>query len=185
MRGNGNYFHKNTVDMSTGSGFAGIEAIGDDTYLWGNIVTGSPQTSPDDGIVVHGNNPRIVLNSVDGCAFDGVIVDSYTDGIVARNTVTNCDIGYHPVGYGPQASRPTSASGNCIGMVVDDPAALVRWNHANDNCSEGIVVGQPGATLCKNMANNNVDIGIDAPDGHHRPGREHGDRQRRSPIASA
>ena len=61
--------------------------------------------------------------------------------------------------------QTNEASGNCIGMVIDDPAARVRWNHANDNCSHGIFVMQPGASLLKNFANNNADFGIDAPEG--------------------
>ena len=163
LRGTGNYIFRNTVDMGAAAGFAGIEALGDDSHLWGNTVTGSA-TSPDDGIVVHGNNPRIIANSVTGCAFDGVIVTTYTAGLVARNSVTGCDIGFAPSGTGIKL-QTNVASGNCIGIVVDDPAALVRWNTANDNCTEGIVIGQPGATLLKNVANNNIDIGIDAPDG--------------------
>jgi hypothetical protein len=164
LRGNGNYFHRNEVDMSTGSGFSGIEVLGDDTYLWRNTITGSPQISPDDGIVLHGNNPRVIYNFVDGCGFDGVVLDGYTDGIVARNDITHCDIGYNTSGTGLRL-QTNVASGNCIGIVADDPAARVRWNTANDNCSEGIFVMQAGTTLFKNTANNNVDIGIDAPDG--------------------
>ena len=163
-RGAGNYIFNNNVDMSTSSGFAGIEALGDNTEVWGNIVTGAARTSPDDGIAVHGENPKIIANHVDGCAFDGLIVSSYTTGLVARNSVTNCDIGITPSGMGLKLQSNVT-SGNCIGMVVDDPAALVRWNTANGNCTEGIVIGQAGATLLKNVANNNIDIGIDAPDG--------------------
>jgi hypothetical protein len=163
LRGNGNYLHKNPITMTTGSGFAGIEVAGDDSYLWHNWVTGTAATL-DDGIVVHGNRPRIVLNSVDGCAFDGVLLDGYFEGIAALNNVTNCDIGFNPSGTG-LAIQSNIASGNCLGMVVDDPAALVRWNTANSNCFRGIVVMQAGAALRKNITNDNGEVGIDAPDG--------------------
>ena len=154
VRGARNYVYRNTTDSA---GFAGIEAIGEDAYLWGNHVLGTP----DDGIIVDGEDPRVVLNSVQGCAFDGIIVTGYSAGIVARNNVTGCDIGFSPSGRGLKL-QTNEATGNCIGMFVDDPGALVRWNTASDNCSEGIIVGQAGATLSKNTANNNVDIGIDA-----------------------
>jgi hypothetical protein len=163
-RGDDNYIYRNPVDMSAGSPFSGIEAIGDNTYLWGNSVTGTAFTSPDDGIVVNGENPRIVRNSVDGCAFDGVVITGYTDGIAALNTVTNCDVGFAPSGTGLRM-QSSIASGNCVGILVDDPAAIVRWNTTDDNCATGIVVRPPGVTLRKNTANNNFDAGIDAPVG--------------------
>ena len=163
-RGAGNYIFNNDVDMSLSSGFVGIEVVGANSEVWGNIVTGTARTSPDDGIAVHGESPKVIANHIDGCAFDGVVVSSYTSGLVARNSATNCDIGFVPSGTGLKL-QTNVASGNCIGMVVDDPAALVRWNTANDNCTEGIVIGQPGATLFKNVANNNIDIGIDAVKG--------------------
>jgi hypothetical protein len=163
-RGDGNYIFNNSVDMSLTSGFVGIEAFGDDNEVWGNVVTGTARTSPDDGIGVHGNNPKVIANHVDGCGFDGLIVSSYTSGLVARNSVTNCDIGFAPSGTGLKL-QSNVASGNCIGIFVDDPAALVRWNTANDNCTEGIVIGQAGASLLKNVANDNIDIGIDAVEG--------------------
>lgn len=162
-RGNGNYIYRSAVDMSVGMGFSAIEALGDDSHIWGNHVTGSPGTSPDDGIVVHGDRPRVLVNVVDGCIFDGVILSSYTDGLVALNNVTNCDIGITPSGTGILLQRNIT-SGNCLGMLVDDPAALVRGNRADNNCYEGIVMNQDGATLVKNTANNNGEIGIEAPD---------------------
>lgn len=162
-RGNGNFIWGNTVDMSAGSGFAAIEALGDDTNIWGNVVAGSPATL-DDGIVVDGNNPGIVYNSVDGCAFDGVIATTYTAGIVALNTVTNCDIGFDHSGTGLRL-QANNASGNFLGVAVDDPAAFVRRNTANDNGAVGIVILQAGATLRGNTTNNNVEFGIDAPEG--------------------
>jgi parallel beta-helix repeat protein len=162
-RGNGNFIWGNTVDMSAGSGFAAIEAVGDDTNIWGNVVTGSAATL-DDGIVVHGDNPEVVYNSVNGCGFDGVIATTYTAGIVALNTVTNCDIGFNPSGTGLRI-QANNASGNFLGMTVDDPAAFVRRNTANDNGAVGILILQAGATLRANTANNNVEIGIDAPVG--------------------
>ena len=163
-RGDGNYIFRNDVDMSTSSGFVGIEALGDNSEVFGNVVIGSDGVAPDDGIAVHGENPKVIGNGVDGCAFDGLIMSGYTSGLVSRNSVTNCDIGITPSGTGLKVQTNTT-SGNCIGMVVDDPAALVRWNTANENCTEGIVIGQPGATLKKNVANDNIDIGIDAVEG--------------------
>ena len=157
LRGARNYIYRNTTDFP---GFAGIEAIGEDAYLWGNTILGTPE----DGIIVDGERPRVILNTVEGCLFDGVIVTGYTAGIVARNTVTSCDIGFAPSGNGLKL-QTNQASGNCIGMFVDDPAALVRWNTASDNCSTGIIVGQAGAFLLKNRANNNAEIGIDAVEG--------------------
>jgi hypothetical protein len=164
MRGNGNTIFNNTVDMTNTpgvTGFAGIESTGADAYVWGNTINGSAETGPDDGIVVNGNNPVILVNTITGCGFDGVIVTSYTSGLVALNNVTGCDIGITPSGSGLKLQSNTT-SGNCIGIFVDDPSALVRWNIANDNCTEGIVIGQAGASLKKNTANDNVDIGIDA-----------------------
>lgn len=165
MRGDGNTLYRNTVDITNAAGvtaFSGIESLGDNPYVWGNVVNGSAETGPDDGIVVNGQNPLIILNAVTGCGFDGVIASGYTSGLVALNSVSGCDIGITPSGMGIKLQSNTT-EGNCIGMVVDDPTALVRWNVANGNCTEGIVVGQEGATLKKNTANNNVDIGIDAP----------------------
>lgn len=157
VRGARNYVYRNTTDFA---GFTGIEAIGADAYVWGNTILGTPE----DGIVVDGESPRVILNDVQGCVFDGMIVVGYTNGIVARNTVSNCDIGIAPSGTGLKL-QTNEASGNCIGIFVDDPAALVRWNAANGNCSDGIVVGQAGATLKKNTANNNPGVGIDAVEG--------------------
>lgn len=164
LRGAGNTLYRNTVDMTAAAGvtgFSGIESNGDNPYVWGNTVNGSAETGPDDGIVISGNNPLIILNTVTGCGFDGIIATTYTSGLVALNSVTGCDIGITPSGMGLKLQSNTT-SGNCIGLFVDDPAALVRWNTANDNCTEGIVIGQEGASLKKNTANNNADIGIDA-----------------------
>jgi hypothetical protein len=162
-RGNGNFIWGNSVVMTAGAGFSAIEALGDDMLVWGNAVTGSA-TTLDDGIVVHGNNPEIVSNSVNGCGFDGVIATTYTTGIVARNTVTNCDIGFNASGTGLRL-QANDASSNFLGIVVDDPGAFVRRNIANDNGAAGIVILQAGATLGGNTANNNVETGIDAPEG--------------------
>jgi len=164
MRGDGNTLFNNTVDMTNDAGvtgFSGIESTGANAYVWGNTVNGSGATGPDDGIVVHGDNPVMIANTVTGCGFDGLIATTYTSGLVALNNVTGCDIGIAPSGSGLKLQSNT-ASGNCIGIFVDDPSALVRWNTANDNCTEGIVIGQAGASLKKNTANGNVDIGIDA-----------------------
>ena len=164
MRGDGNHIYKSTVTMNQGSGFAGIEVQGNDVFLGANQIVGSALTSPDDGIVVYGDRPEVIYNNVDGCAFDGVILGTYTAGMVALNTVTNCDIGYNVSGTGIKI-QTNNASGNCIGMVVDDPAAFVRYNDAHDNCADGIVVMQAGATVRKNRANDNADYGINAPVG--------------------
>jgi nitrous oxidase accessory protein NosD len=150
--------------MSAGTGFAAIQAEGEDSYLWGNDVTGDPGVSPDDGIVVFGNNPRIVNNSIDGCAFDGIIVGAYTTGMVAYNTVTGCDIGITPSGTGIKVQR-NDASGNCLGIVIDDPGGFVRNNVAHNNCASGIVLLQAGVTVRDNRTNGNADYGIDGPAG--------------------
>jgi hypothetical protein len=154
MRGADNYIYRVTADGVT---FRGIEAVGDNLYLWGNNVLGTPE----DGIVVDGESPLIVLNSVAGCLFDGLLVSGYTEGKIVRNTVTGCDIGITPSGNGMLVQK-NDASQNCIGIFIDDPSALVRGNTANQNCSEGIVTGPAGALLTNNTANDNVDIGIDA-----------------------
>jgi hypothetical protein len=154
MRGPDNYIYRVTAD---GVNFRGIEAVGANLYLWGNIVLGTPE----DGIVVDGESPLIVLNTVTGCLFDGLLVSGYTEGKVVRNTVTGCDIGITPSGNGMLVQK-NNASQNCIGIFVDDPTARVRGNIANQNCSEGIVTGPAGAFLSDNTANDNVDIGIDA-----------------------
>ena len=161
IRGDGNYIYRVTVDMSAGSGIAGIEALGNGLFLGANQILGSPLTSPDDGIVVYGDNPEIIYNNVTGCAFDGVVAGTYTAGMIARNTVTGCDIGFTPSGTGIKI-QTNNASGNCIGMVVDDPAAFVRYNDAHNNCAEGILILQAGATVKRNRANNNADHGINA-----------------------
>jgi Periplasmic copper-binding protein (NosD) len=154
MRGSDNYIYRVTAD---GVAFRGIEAVGDNLYLWGNIVLGTPQ----DGIIVDGESPLIVLNTVAACVFDGLLVSGYTEGKVVRNTVTGCDIGITPSGNGMLVQK-NDTSQNCIGIFVDDPTALVRGNTANLNCSEGIVTGSAGAFLRNNTANDNADIGIDA-----------------------
>jgi len=154
MRGPDNYIYRVTSD---GVAFRGIEAVGDNFYLWGNKVLGTPE----DAIVVDGENPLIVLNTVEGCVFDGMLVSGYTQGKIALNTVTGCDIGFTPSGIGIKI-QANNASGNCIGIFVDDPAAQVKRNIANQNCSEGIVTGPAGAFLRNNVANDNTDIGIDA-----------------------
>jgi hypothetical protein len=163
LRGNNNYIYRVSVDMSASSAFSGIEALGDDAYLWGNTVTGST-TTLDDGIIVYGNNARIVNNSVQGCGFDGLTLGLYTDGMIAYNTVTGCDIGITPSGVGVKVQH-NDASGNCIGILVDDPGAFIRNNDANDNCASGIVILQAGVTVRNNRVNNNGDFGIDAPVG--------------------
>ena len=85
------------------TGFSGIESLGDDAYLWGNTVNGSAETGPDDGIVVDGNNPRIILNTVDGCGFDGVIVTGYTAGLVALQHGHRLRHRLHALGHAAQA----------------------------------------------------------------------------------
>ena len=154
VRGDDNFIYSNTTDFA---GFTGIEVVGNNTYMWGNHVTGTPE----DGIVSDGNNPRLVFNSVDSCVFDGMVVVGYAQGIVARNTITGCDIGIDPSGTGLKVQH-NDVPGNCIGLFIDDPAALVRFNTANGNCDTGIVSAQAGATLTGNTANDNGQIGIDA-----------------------
>jgi hypothetical protein len=162
MRGNGNYFHRNVVDMTAGAGFAGMNVSGDDSHLAWNSVTGTAATL-DDGIVVTGNNPQVIYNFVDGCAFDGLIISGYSGGIAALNDVRNCDIGITPSGSGLRL-QSSVVTGNSIGILVDDPAALVRWNKATGNSATGIMVLHEGAALRKNVADGNGEIGIDAPD---------------------
>jgi copper-binding protein NosD len=154
VRGDDNFIYRNTTDFA---GFTGIEVVGSNTYMWGNHVTGTPE----DGLVSDGDNPRLVYNSVDGCVFDGMVVVGYAQGIVARNNVTGCDIGIDASGTGLKVQH-NDAPTNCIGMFIDDPAALVRFNTANGNCDTGIVSAQPGATLTGNTANDNDGVGIDA-----------------------
>jgi hypothetical protein len=139
-----------------------MEITGDDSHVAWNTVTGSAATL-DDGIVVTGNNPRVIYNFVNGCAFDGLIVSGYSDGIAALNDVRNCNIGITPSGSGLRL-QSSVVSGNSIGILVDDPAAIVRWNDANGNTATGIMVLHEGTTLRKNVANDNGEIGIDAPD---------------------
>jgi hypothetical protein len=154
LRGDDNFIYRNTTDFA---GFTGIEAIGNNLYLWGNTVLGTP----DDGIIVDGDNPRVILNTVQTCVFDGMDVVGYTEGIAARNSVSGCDIGIAPSGNGLRLQH-NDASENLIGIFVDDPAAIVRWNTANGNGETGIVVGQAGARLNNNTANDNGQVGIDA-----------------------
>ena len=154
VRGDDNFIYRVTTDFA---GFSGIEAIGDNSYLWGNTVLGTPE----DGIVVDGQNPRVILNTVDTCVFDGLIVVGYTEGIVARDTVSGCDIGISPSGNNLRLQRNDTPE-NLIGIFVDDPSAIVRWNNSSGNGETGIVIGQPGASLNNNTANDNGQIGIDA-----------------------
>jgi hypothetical protein len=157
MRGADNFVYRITTDLD---GFSAIQVAGPNAYLWGNVVRGLPTY----GLIVDGENPLIVLNRVEACVFDGILVTGYSAGKIAINTVTGCDIGISPSGRSIKVQK-NDASGNCIGIFVEDPDARVRANTANANCSEGIVIGQPGARVWQNVANDNVEIGIDAVEG--------------------
>ena len=138
MRGNGNYIYRNTVDMSTASGFAGIEAIGDDAYLWGNIVIGSPQASPDDGIVVHGNNPRIIYNYGRRLRVRRRDREQlHRAGIVARNTRDQLRHRLRALGHGPEAPDATSRRATASAWWSTIRLRSCAGTTANDNCTEG------------------------------------------------
>jgi hypothetical protein len=156
--GDGNYVYRNYM---LSGGTIGLDITGNDVYLWGNSVTGQPES----GISVSGDNPLIVRNEVLGCTgFDGITVSGYTTfAKVAQNTVTGCDSGIAMAGAGAHAHLQSSdVSGNCDGLFVTDPTALVWRNNAHDNTCSGIATGVAGVTVQENTADNNGSIGIDA-----------------------
>jgi hypothetical protein len=161
LAGDGNYVYRNTM---ASSGTIGLDIAGNGVYLWGNWITGAPES----GIAVAGDNPLIVRNVVTGCSvFDGITISGYTTfAKVAQNTVTGCDSGIYMAGAGDHAHLQSSeVSGNCDGLFVTDPTALVWRNNAHDNTCTGISIGAAGATVKENTANNNGSIGIDAVTG--------------------
>ena len=156
--GDGNFVFRNYM---LSSGTIGLDITGNDLYLWGNRITGQP----DSGIWVEGDNPLIVRNRVTGCAaFDGITLTGYTTfAKAAENTVSGCDAGISMDGSGDHAHLQSSdVSGNCDGLFVTDPTALVWRNNAHDNSCSGITIGVPGVTVSENTANDNGSIGIDA-----------------------
>ena len=177
LTGDGNYVGRNYM---LSSGTIGFDIAGNDVYLWGNRVTGQPE----DGIVVDGDNSLIVFNKVLGCSgFDGITVTGYTTfAKVALNTVTGCDTGIAMAGAGDHAHLQSSdVSGNCDGLFITDPTALVKRNNAHNNTCSGIATGVAGVTLRENGADNNGSIGIDAVigtidgGGNHASGNPDGD----------
>jgi nitrous oxidase accessory protein NosD len=158
--GDGNYLHRNTM---ASAGTLGFYVEGDGNYLWNNRVTGLP----DDGILVVGDNPLVVRSNVTGCTFIGIAVTEYTTfAKVAQNTVTGCDTGILFQGGGQNAHLQSSdVSGNCDGLFVIDPTALLFRNNAHDNRCDGIRIGLAGVWVRENSANNNGEIGIDGVEG--------------------
>jgi hypothetical protein len=154
--GDDNYLHRNTM---ASPGTVGIYVEGDRNYLWGNRVTGLP----DDGIVVVGDDPLVVQSRVTGCTFSGLTVTDYTTfAKVAQNTVTGCDTGIFMSGSGDNAHLQSSnVSGNCDGLFLIDPTALLWRNNAHDNRCDGIRLGVAGVWVRENSANGNGEIGID------------------------
>jgi nitrous oxidase accessory protein NosD len=156
--GQNNYIFANTMASAGTIGFA-IE--GDGSQLWGNSVTGGP----DDGIAVSGDNVRIIRNRVLGCTFNGIAASEYTTfAKLAQNTVTGCDIGITITGQNGRV-QSSDVSGNCDGLFVSDPTAVVWRNNAHDNCASGIFIDLPGALVAENTATDNGGVGISAPDG--------------------
>jgi hypothetical protein len=163
VTGNDNFIYKNKVEFAAGAADPGLPALevdGDNSYLWGNLVT----QAPGDAVLVVGENPLIVLNSVDTCQFNGISVGGYTAGKIARNSVKTCDTGIAIAGNGAKLQTNDLAD-NCDGLFVVDPAAKVRWNNANANTCNGITVGMAGSTVHDNTTNDNGLYGIDAVDG--------------------
>jgi parallel beta helix pectate lyase-like protein len=156
--GNNNYIFRNTMASAGTIGFA---ISGDGSHLWGNLVTGGP----DDGIAVSGDNLRIIRNVVQGCTFNGISASEYTTAAkLAQNTVTGCDTGISIAGRNGRV-QSSDLSGNCDGLFVSDPTAVVWRNNAHDNCADGIVVGMPGAWVEQNRATGNAGVGISAVEG--------------------
>ena len=152
------------LNRSDSPGTIAFDIEGNDLSLWGNRVTGGP----DDGIAVIGDNPYVIHNKVDGCTFDGISVSGYSIyAKLALNTVANCDTGIALSGSStvPAHVQTSDVSGNCDGIYVEDPTALVWRNNAHDNCRDGIAIAIAGAKVAENTATNNGEIGIDAVTG--------------------
>jgi hypothetical protein len=156
--GDDNYIFANRTDSA---GTVGLDIEGDGASLWGNRIRGGP----DDGIAVIGDDPLVVRNNVNGCTFDGISVSGYSlFAKLAQNTVTGCDTGIVLSGSStvPAHLQSSEVFGNCDGLFVSDPTALVWRNKAHDNCRDGIAIAEAGATVLQNTVTNNGEIGIDA-----------------------
>jgi hypothetical protein len=173
LRGDGNDAILNDVTMveetaGDGGGGPGVGGTGADAYVTRNTVRGIVSFGM---INISGNNPRVVVNTVE-CAptsGSGLVVDNYTDAaVVARNTATGCAGGVLVVadlGGGGAQVRRNVANGNGSGMDVTDPAGLVWRNTANGNTNSGITSSEAGTRITENTANNNGAYGIDAAPG--------------------
>jgi Right handed beta helix region len=149
------------LNSSNSAGTIGFAISGDGSHVWGNSVSGGP----DDGIAVSGDSLRIIRNVVTGCVFNGISASEYsTAAKLAQNTVTDCDTGIAISGQNGRV-QSSDVSGNCDGVFVSDPTAVVWRNNAHDNCATGIFLDQPGNLVVENRATGNAGVGISGIDG--------------------
>jgi parallel beta-helix repeat protein len=169
LDGDRNGVIRNAVEPTPGTVSDGVAVLGVDAYVAGNTVRGART-----GISTYGNNPRIVVNTVEHCTQRGIVAASYTSAaVVATNHVTGCST-WQSAGVfvkseygspGGASVRRNIATGNYTGLAVIDPAAQVLYNTANSNAQTGIYIDHAGDVLTGNTANFNGYYGISAPPG--------------------
>ena len=176
LSGDRNQVHRNEIEITAqGQSRGGIRFFGNSAHATRNTIQGTPQVGIavyDDASTpgINANNPRIAVNTIEGCELYGIDVGSYLNSaVIAKNTITGCNTGIYVQvadgGTGGARVRRNDASRNTFGINVDDPRALVWCNTANDNRSTdgffgtGIVVGDE-TTVTNNTANNNAQVGI-------------------------
>lgn len=169
LDGDRNVVIRNVIEPTPGTVSDGVVALGVGSYVADNTVRGART-----GISTYGNNPRIVVNTVENCAQRGIVAESFTNAaVVATNSVTGCS-GWQSSGIfvksnygstGGASVRRNVATGNYVGLSIIDPAAQVFYNTANSNAQTGIYIDHAGDVLTQNTANFNGYFGIHAPPG--------------------
>jgi parallel beta-helix repeat protein len=169
LDGDRNVVIRNVIEPAPGTVSSGVAVLGVDAYVAGNTVRGART-----GISTYGNNPRIVVNTVENCTQQGIVADSYTSSaVVSTNNVSGCNtwqwsgifVRSKYQSPGGASVRRNVATGNYNGLVVVDPAAQVLGNTANNNAQTGIYIDHAGDVLTGNTANFNGYYGISAPPG--------------------
>jgi len=150
-----------------------IAILGDDSYAWGNHVTGNPAIGLGLDNLGGAGRPRAVLNKVEcdsnvvslsktsAIPLDGITVEG-TDAVVNSNTVEHCYYTITVVSDGGSRTRLNQVTRGNIGLRVFDETGIVGRNTANGNEVDGIAVF--GAIARNNVANNNGRYGIWARD---------------------
>jgi large repetitive protein len=156
---------RNVISVAAGSG--GILATGPKNNIWGNTIRGAPS----DGIHASGDQPRIQLNHIEGCAPNvGIAVSGYsTYAVIWQNTIDGCSItsGFEGIeARGSNAKvRRNVVTGTNGGINVTDTNGLIAQNDSSGNAGNGIGVQpltvDPASNVVRdNNADNNGGYGF-------------------------